>query len=165
MQRAESTPEPQTAARQGLPTNARDKRLAGPFDRSVTPTGAWTPDLVAARFEDAAVTARRLPSAKVQGYFNAWPTIVRCQWELLAADERLICRFPPSPKDVQNMLEVMLWVQWLDVEQRHLVWMRAKRFGWRDICTRFGVCRTTAWQNWQKSLQLVTQKLNERARQ
>lgn len=111
------------------------------------------------------MTARRLPSAKVQGYFNSWPAIVRCQWELLAADERLILRFAPSPKDVQNMLEVMLWVQWLEVEQRHLVWMRAKRFGWRDICTRFGVCRTTAWQNWQKSMQLVAQKLNERARQ
>jgi predicted DNA-binding protein (UPF0251 family) len=80
---------------------------------------------------------------------------------MLATDERVVCRFPPSPKDVEQMLEVMLWVQWLEVEQRHLVWMRAKRYGWRDICTRFGVCRTTAWQNWQKSIQLVAQKLND----
>ncbi|MBE0474812.1 DUF6362 family protein [Rhodoferax sp.] len=115
---------------------------------------------MANRFEDAAVTARRLPSANVQGYFNAWPTIVRCQWELLARDERVVCRFPPTPQDVQDMLEVMLWVQWLEVPQRHLVWMRAKRYGWRDICTRFGMCRTTAWQHWQKSLQLIADKLN-----
>ena len=73
-------------------------------------TTPWTPDDVANRFEDAAVTARRLPSANVQGYFNAWPTIVRCQWEMLATDERVVCRFPPSPKDVEQMLEVMLWV-------------------------------------------------------
>ncbi len=55
--------------------------------------GTWTPDDVANRFEDAAVTARRLPSANVQGYFNAWPTIVRSQWEALAAaDDRVLCR-------------------------------------------------------------------------
>ena len=121
----------------------------------------WTADDVANRFEDAAATARRLPSANVQGYFNAWPTIVRCQWEMLATDERVVCRFPPSPKDVEDMLEVMLWVQWLEVEQRHLVWMRAKRYGWREICTRFGFDRTTGWRHWNKAMQTMAEKLNE----
>jgi hypothetical protein len=121
----------------------------------------WTADAVAVRFQDAATTARRLPSAKVQGYFNAWPDIVRCQWEVLAADERVVCRFPPTPKDVEQMLEVMRWVQWIEVEQRHLVWMRAKHYGWREICTRFGMCRTTAWQRWQQAMQLVAEQLNE----
>ena len=120
----------------------------------------WTPDDVANRFEDAAVTARRLPSANVQGYFNAWPTIVRSQWEMLATDERVVCRFPPSPKDVEQMLEVMLWVQWLEVEQRHLVWMRAKRYGWRDITIRFACDRSTAWRRWQKALEIVATNLN-----
>ena len=121
----------------------------------------WTPDDVANRFEDAAVTARRLPSANVQGYFNAWPTIVRCQWEMLATDERVVCRFPPSPKDVEQMLEVMLWVQWLEVEQRHLVWMRAKRYGWREISIRFACCTKTAQRHWQQALQLMVDHLNE----
>lgn len=126
--------------------------------------GTWTVDALSARFESAAVTARRLPSAKVQGYFNAWPTIVRSQWEALAAaDERVLCRFPPSPKDVEQMLEVMLWVQWLEVEQRHLVWMRAKRYGWRDICTRFGFDRTTGWRHWHKAMELMAEKLNAAA--
>lgn len=120
----------------------------------------WTPDDVANRFEDAAVTARRLPSANVQGYFNAWPTIVRSQWEMLATDEREVCRFPPSPKDVEQMLEVMLWVQWLEVEQRHLVWMRAKRYGWREIGIRFACCTKTAQRHWARSLQRVTDQLN-----
>jgi hypothetical protein len=44
------------------------------------------------------------------------------------------------------MLETMRWVQWLEVEQRHLVWMRAKRYGWRDITIRFACDRTTAWR-------------------
>jgi hypothetical protein len=121
----------------------------------------WTPEDVANRFVDAALTARRLPSANVQGYFNAWPTIVRCQWELLATEDRPVLRIPPSPKDIDDMLEVMRWVQWLEVEQRHLVWMRANRYGWRDICARFGMGRTSAWQLWHKCLELLSERLNQ----
>ena len=121
----------------------------------------WTTEDVANRFKDAAVTARRLPSANVQGYFNAWPTIVRCQWELLATEDRPVLRIPPSPKDIDDMLEVMRWVQWLEVEQRHLVWMRANRYGWRDICARFGMGRTSAWQLWHKCLKLLSERLNQ----
>jgi hypothetical protein len=121
----------------------------------------WTPETIANRFVDAALTARRLPSANVQGYFNAWPTIVRCQWELLATEDRPVLRIPPSPKDIDDMLEVMRWVQWLEVEQRHLVWMRANRYGWRDICTRFGMGRTSAWQLWHKCLELLSERLNQ----
>lgn len=161
MQRLKSTPELQTTGDLYPPTSTCVQRSTEAFNRSTAPVGVWTADAVAARFEAAAVTARRLPSAKVQGYTNAWPTIVRNQWEMLARDEHVVCRFPPTPKDVQDMLEVMLWVQWLEVDQRHLVWMRAKRYGWREICTRFGMCRTTAWQHWQKCLQQVAQKLNE----
>lgn len=161
MQSHKTTSESQTIPNATHPSTRVNRSSNDPFKSSARQPEVWTAEAVSNRFEDAAVTARRLPSAKVQGYFNAWPTIVRCQWEMLATDERVICRFPPTPKDVEQMLEVMLWVQWLEVEQRHLVWMRAKRYGWRDICTRFGVCRTTAWQHWQKSLQLVAQKLND----
>ena len=37
----------------------------------------WTADDVADHFEEAFRTLRKLPPAKVQGYFNAWPQIVR----------------------------------------------------------------------------------------
>ena len=137
------------------------QRTKWPSDRPAPADAVWTPESVAARFEDAAVTSRRLPSASVQGYFSSWPTIVRCQWEMLATDERVVCRFPPSPKDVEDMLEVMLWVQWLEVEQRHLVWMRAKRHGWREIAIRFACCTKTAQRHWQQALQLMVDRLNE----
>ena len=116
MQRVKTTPESlamPVATSIVNNTNCSPKDL---FEPSCGQPGVWTAEAVANRFEDAAVTARRLPSAKVQGYFNAWPTIVRCQWEMLATDERVVCRFPPTPKDVEQMLEVMLWVQWLEVE-------------------------------------------------
>lgn len=51
-------------------------------------------------------------------------------------------------------------MQWLEVEQRHLVWMRAKRYGWRDIIIRFACDRTTAWRRWQRAMEIVATNLN-----
>ena len=121
----------------------------------------WTIDDVAARFEDAADTGRRLPPVRVQGYFNTWPAFVRKEWEAFSAGETVYRSFPPSPVDIDRMLETMRWVQWLDVEQRHLVWMRAKRYGWRDISIRFACCTKTAQRHWQKALEAVVAKLND----
>ena len=50
---------------------------------------------------------------------------------------------------IDRMLETMQWVLWLEVEQRHLVWMRAERYRWKEICCRFGCDRTTAWRRWR----------------
>ena len=120
----------------------------------------WTIEDVAARLEEAASTGRRLPPVRVQGYFNSWPAIMRKEWESLCADETVYRPCLPSPKDIDRMLETMRWVQWLEVEQRHLVWMRAKRYGWRDITIRFACDRTTAWRRWQRALEIVAEKLN-----
>ncbi len=48
---------------------------------------AWTIETVAARFEEAASTGRRLPPVRVTGYFNTWPAVVRREWAAFAADE------------------------------------------------------------------------------
>ena len=120
----------------------------------------WTIDDVAARFEESVVTARRLPPVRVQGYFNTWPAFVREQWEAFASKDAVYRPFPPTPEAIDRMLETMRWVQWLEVEQRHLVWMRAKRYGWRDISIRFACDRTTAWRHWQRALQVVADHLN-----
>ena len=105
----------------------------------------WTVERVAERFREAAITAHRLPPVRVQGYFNTWPAIRR---------------FPPAPETVERMLETMRWVLWLEEEERHLVWMRAERHRWRDICARFGCDRTTAWRRWQRALSIVADRLN-----
>lgn len=119
----------------------------------------WTPDDIATRFLEAAETSRRLPPIRVQGYFNVWPAFVRREWEALAAEERECRPLPPAPAAIDRMLETMRWVQWLEVEQRHLVWMRAKQYEWPDICRRFGCCRTTAWRRWRRALQEIADKL------
>ena len=59
------------------------------------------------------------------------------------------------------MLETMHWVQWLEVEQRHLVWMRAKHYEWHKIAKRFGCCTKTAQRRWQRALQIVVDHLND----
>ena len=124
----------------------------------------WTIDAVAARFHEAVITARRLPPVRVQGHFNTWPQIVRQPWEVLGAEDQGYRPFPPTPEAIDRMLEAMHWVQWLEVEQRHLVWMRADNYRWREITRRFGCDRTTAWRRWQRALELVACELNGTAR-
>lgn len=120
----------------------------------------WMMDDVAARFVEAAETGRRLPPVRVQGYFNVWPAFVRKEWEGFADKDYKYRPLPPTPEAIERMLETMRWVQWLEVEQRHLIWMRAKQYEWNTICRRFGCDRTTAWRRWQKALQVVVKHLN-----
>ena len=123
----------------------------------------WTIDDVAARFAEAANTGRRLPPVRVQGYFTTWPAILRREWETLSADAKSFHHQPPSPASIDRMLETMRWTLWLEEEQRHLVWMRAKQCEWKDICRRFGCDRTTAWRRWHKALLIVAVSLNAKA--
>ena len=115
---------------------------------------------VAARFSEAAETGRRLPPVRVQGYFSVWPAFARKEWEGFTDKDYEYRPLPPSPEAIDRMLEAMRWVQWLEVEQRHLVWMRAKRYGWRDITIRFACDRTTAWRRWQRAMEIVAANLN-----
>lgn len=126
------------------------------------PRNSWTIEDVATRFEEAASTGRRLPPVRVQGYFNVWPAFARKEWETFATDEPVYRPWPPGPEAIDRMLETMKWVQWLEVEQRHLVWMRAQRYPWKEICRRFACNRTTAWRRWQQALQAVADHLNGR---
>ncbi|MDP2430515.1 MAG: DUF6362 family protein [Pseudomonadota bacterium] len=120
----------------------------------------WTIEDVANRFHEATQTSRRLPRVRVQGYFNVWPLFARQEWEAMSGKEIELRPMPPPPEAVERMLEAMRWVQWLEEEQRHLVWMRAKEYEWKDVCRRFGCDRTTAWRRWQRALGVVAGHLN-----
>ena len=122
----------------------------------------WTVDAVTERFAEAAEIARRLPPVRVQGYFNLWPAFARREWEAFAAEEYDYRPLPPTPAAIERMLETMGWVQWLDVEQRHLVWMRARQYEWGRIGKRFGCDRNTARRRWQQALEVVLGELVRR---
>ncbi|AHB77264.1 DUF6362 family protein [Pandoraea pnomenusa] len=119
----------------------------------------WSIDELAERLIEAARTAHRLPPVRVQGYFNVWPTIVRTEFERMACDDPAPIRFPPSPADVDRMLEVMRWVQCLDLDQRHLVWMRAERYRWSEIAKRFGCASRTAQRRWDLAMHILERHL------
>lgn len=118
----------------------------------------WTIHEVEARFIEAAETARRLPPARVQGYANVWPALLRAAPERCAA-ENGVPYVQPTPVAIDRMLEVMRWVQWLDPESRHLVWMRADRYEWQQICRKVGCDRSTAWRRWKRALMMVAVQL------
>ncbi len=120
----------------------------------------WTIHDVAFRFCEAARTARRLPPVRVQGFFNVWPPFLRTEFEQMACEDppRIICR--PTPAEVERMLEVMHWVNWLEVEQRRLVWMRAERYHWKEIAKRFGFVPRTAQRHWHIAMHIVATRLS-----
>jgi hypothetical protein len=120
----------------------------------------WTVDDVAARFSDAAHTSYRLPPVRVQGYASPWMSLAMQVPNRYPDPERVYRPMPPGPEAVERMLETMRWVQWLEEEQRHLVWMRAKRYEWHQIGRRFACDRNTAARRWKKAMQLVADKLN-----
>ncbi len=122
----------------------------------------WTVEAVAGRFAEAARTARRLPRVGVRGYATTWPIVILPD-DVYPDAIRVYRLPPPSPRDVEQMLEVMRWVQVLEQDERHLVWMRAKRYDWVEIGKRFACDRTTAWRRWKRDLQVVADRLNAQA--
>jgi len=103
--------------------------------------------------------AKTIPHRTLQGYFNTWPAIKREPWERYADDDRVL-RFPPSPDAIDRMEETMRWVLWLTEDERHLVWMRAEEWEWKEIARRLACDRTTAWRRWRKALGKVADRLN-----
>jgi hypothetical protein len=123
-------------------------------------TKAWSSQGVADRLWEAARTAHRLPPVTVQGYFSLWPVIARSEYERMACDEPRPVRFEPTPQEVDRMLQAMRWVQVLELNERHLVWMRANRHDWQEIGKRFACDRTTAWRRWRRDMNVLVTKLN-----
>jgi AraC-like DNA-binding protein len=122
----------------------------------------WSSHDVAQRIREAAHTAHRLPPVRVQGYFNLWPVFVRGEFERFANDDPPPMRFPPTPREIDRMMEVMHWMAWLEVEDRKLLWMRAERYRWEEIARRFGCSNRTAQRRWNDAVGRVVLHLNVR---
>ena len=121
----------------------------------------WTVIDVIEYFEEAVRTLKRLPSKKVQGYFNSWPDIVRTVWEKLQEDNGPTRLGPPSPAAISRMEETLNWIFWLDTEEeRRLVWLRAAGVPWKPICWRLGCGRTTAHYRYRVALFKIVTHLN-----
>ena len=121
----------------------------------------WTVTDIADRFEEAVKTLRRMPPVIIKGYFNTWPPIVRTIVEQMQAEQEPLRRGPPSPEAISRMEETIQWIFFLDDEdERRLIWLRAERVHWKQICWRIGCGRTKAWQMWVMALLKIVTRLN-----
>jgi hypothetical protein len=122
----------------------------------------WTPALVEERLIEAAETMRRMPETRVQGYSNGWPTILREFQDRVGEAAVPLRRPPPSPDAITRMEEALSWLRWLEPDDVKLVWMRAERARWREICGRFAIARATANRRFEYALCVIVWRLSER---
>jgi len=120
----------------------------------------WTPFLVEDRLEEAADVLKRLPEQKVQGYFNVWPDMVQSFADMVGQTPEPMHRPPPSAASISRMDETLVWMNYLDVEDARLIWMRADRTHWKEICWGFGISRSTAIRRQKFALSVIALRLN-----
>ncbi len=111
------------------------------------------------RIHEAARTLRRLPEERVQSYFSTWPKIKRDEMEILQMEKEPM-RVRATSDDITEMEEVLfVWLRWLEVDERKLVWQRAERVRWKLICAQFGVGRTKAWEMYKCALGKIAARI------
>ena len=121
----------------------------------------WTTAQVQDRLEFAADVFAQLPAVKPQGYFNAWPEYVHSFADQVGQEPQM--RRPrPSPRQITEAEEAMLWLRWLEKDDARLVWLRANRTPWKPICWELGVSRATANRRWQYGIAVIVWRLNGR---
>jgi hypothetical protein len=119
----------------------------------------WTTTQVQDRLELAAGVMRQMPGVRPQGFFNAWPEYFHTFADQVGQEPRM--RRPrPSPSEITQAEEAMLWLRWLEVDDARLVWARAEGTAWKPICWQFGISRATANRRWQYGLAIIVWRLN-----
>ena len=113
------------------------------------------------RFEEAALTLRRLPAGDgPRGYGSSWPEYVREQRHAYGYHETRL-RVVPSAREIARMEEVLDWLKLIDAARdRRIVWMRAEGHRWRAVCREAGLSRSAAWRRWGAALVTVARRLS-----
>ena len=132
------------------------------FESKYTRRGfKWTPHVVADYVEEAVVTTRGLPAARVPDLRKSYWIIIRTPNEL--AEQSVDKTTVKSTADaIARQEQTLTWMQWLTVEERKLVWMCGAKARWKDICKelRFNN-RISAWRKWQDALEKISSQLNK----
>lgn len=113
------------------------------------------------RFEEAAQTLRRMPDAGgARGYGSSWPEVVRSAHSAYGYHDLRPLRITPSAAAISRMEETFDWLRLVDPEDARIIWLRAEGVRWRQVCSRAGCVRSTAWRRWVAALQTVANRLN-----
>jgi hypothetical protein len=111
------------------------------------------------RLELAVDVFARLPSVRPQGYFNAWPEYFHSFGDKVGQEARM--RRPrPSPRDITQAEEALLWLRWLEQDDARIVWLRANGTPWKKISWDVGISRATANRRWQYGVAVMVWRLN-----
>lgn len=121
--------------------------------------GEWTTAQVQDRLELAAGVMRQMPGVMPQGFFNAWPEYFHSFADKVGQEPQM--RRPrPSPRQITQAEEAMLWLRWLENDDARLVWLRANGTPWKPICWELGISRATANRRWQYGVAVIVWRLN-----
>lgn len=129
-----------------------------------------TPSEIEDRFEEAALTLRRLPNppgSGARGYGRSWPDYVHEAKHAYGYEEARM-RVIPNPREIQRMEEALEWLALVGgdseqtiIDNRRIVWMRAEGHRWKQICRAVGCVRSTAWRRWTAALVTIANRLNK----
>ena len=65
-----------------------------------------------------------------------------------------------TPRQISQMEEVFSWIHFLPkISDRRIIWLRAARTPWQEVCVELGICRTTANYKWKNAILRITKKL------
>jgi hypothetical protein len=121
--------------------------------------GEWTTAQVQDRLELAAGVMRQMPGVMPQGFFNAWPEYFHSFADKVGQEPQM--RRPrPSPRQITQAEEAMLWLRWLEKDDARLVWLRANGTPWKPICWELGISRATANRRFQYGIAVIVWRLN-----
>ena len=94
-----------------------------------------TPREIEDRFEEAALTLRRLPERnRPRGYASSWPPVVHDAMQAYGYTPEAPMRIVPSAAAITRMEECFDWLLILDPEDARIVWLRAEGVRWRQVC-------------------------------
>jgi len=116
----------------------------------------WTEEMVEKTFEEAIRTMQKLPTAKLRDYFTSWPQVIYSEIEILRMDQKPK-KWPATPEAISRMEKACSWVLLLkEIEERKIIWLRAKRTPWKLICGEIGFSRATANRKWKNAIRQIT---------
>jgi hypothetical protein len=133
----------------------------------------WTPDIVRARFIEAADTDRRMPGGGGAGKSGYWPQYVHSfedmnGWgtkRLAEEREMQMRRTPPTAGAISRYLETLRWTAELvaDENRRRIIWEWARcqtsSRSFAEYCRREGLVKMTAYRRLGGAFQAISQKL------
>jgi len=111
------------------------------------------------RFEEAVIVSKRLPPVIRKRYKAAWPDIVYSPLEILQQD-KLPIRLLPTAEQLTRLDEVLSWIPLLTETERKLIWYKAQRERWRDICGKLGISKSSANEKLNRALDYLSDKID-----